>query len=431
MILTVRRAHCTAVALSCLLAIAPAVAQQPPADAAFPIGTIEVTGATRFKVAQVVQVSGLAIGSPVKVPELQAAARRMTETGMFSNVSYRYAIADGRFNVTFEIEEAKWTMPVVFDNFVWMSQADLAAEVGREMLTFDGSVPATDNARNFLTAILQKSLVSRSLPGTVVVVPSLNLKTRAQQYLARVASPNPRVCAVRLVGTSPAMDREVKSVTDPLTGTDYSRSYLMGMSAGTLVDLYRKRGYWGIVVSEPDTALDASCGGVTVTLAFSEGPVYQWDGADWSDNTALTAEQLTPLLSLRPGDVADNTKLDAGLRKVLELYGTVGHLATSVTYAPQLNSQTQRARFAFAVTEGPQFRMGTLIVNGLDPKDAASLQKKWKLKAGDVFDNAVAQAFSREDLASFLRQKGFRLSPIEVRPGAAPQTVDVTITARK
>ena len=428
--LTVRLAQCTAFALSCLLAVAPATAQQQPADAAFPIGTIDVTGATRFKTEQVVQVSGLTIGKPVKVAELQAAAKRMTETGMFSNVSYRYSIADSRFNITFEIEEAKWTIPVVFDNFVWMTQAELAAEVGREMLTFDGSVPATDNARNFLTAILQKSLVSRSLPGTVVVVPSLNLKTRAQQYLARVGNPSPRVCAVRLSGTSQAMDRELKPVTDPLAGTDYSRAYLIAMSAGTLVDLYRKRGYWGVVVSEPETAIDASCG-VTVTLAFSEGPVYQWDGADWSGNTALSAEQLTPLLSLRAGDVADSAKLELGIRKILESYGTVGHLTTSVTYAPQLNPQTQRARFAFTVAEGPQFRMGTLTVNGLDPKDAANLQKKWKLKTGDVFNNAVAQTFSRDDLALFLRQKGFRLSPIEIRPGAAPQTVDVTINARK
>src|SRR5688572_18371180 len=430
MILIVRRAQCTVVALSCLLASATARAQQP-ADAAFPIGTIDVTGATRFKIEQVVQVSGLNIGSKVTVAELQAAAKRMTETGMFSNVSYRYTLSDSRFNITFDIEEAKWTIPVVFDNFVWMTQAEIAAEIAREMLTFDGSVPATDNARNFLTAILQKSLVSRRLPGTAVVVPSLNLKTRAQQYLARVASPSPTVCAVRLSGASPAMGREVKSVTDPMTSTDYSRSYLLAMSAGTLVDLYRKHGYWGIVVSEPETALDASCGGVTVTLAFSEGPVYQWDGADWSGNTALSAEQLTPLLSLRAGDVADNTKLEAGLRKILESYGTVGHLAASVTSAPQLNPQTQRARFAFAVTEGPQFRMGTLTVNGLDPKDAASLQKKWKLKAGDVFNNAVAQAFSRDDLAPFLRQKGFKPTSIGVRPGAAPLTVDVTISARK
>ena len=227
------------------------------------------------------------------------------------------------------------------------------------------------------------------------------------------------------------MDKEVKSVTDPMKGTDYSRAYLMALSAGTLLDLYRKRGHWGIVMSEPETALDPSCGGVTVTLAFTEGPVYQWDGADWNGNTALSAEQLTPLLSLRAGDVADSTKLAAGIHKILESYGTAGHLMASVTYAPQLTPQTQRARFTFAVTEGSQFRMGTLTVNGLDAKDAANLQKKWKLKAGDVFNNTVAQAFSRDDLAPFLRQKGFRPGAIEVKAGAAPQTVDVTITARK
>src|SRR5688572_5990160 len=161
----VRRIPVMVVALCCVLAAAAAAAgQQPPADAAFPIGTIAVTGITRFTKDQVVQVSGLTTGASVKVGDLQAAAKRMAETGFFSNVSYRYAVADSRFDVTFEIEEASWTMPVVFDNFVWMTPAELVAEVGRDMLTFDGNVPATDLARNFLTKTLQKSLVSRSLP---------------------------------------------------------------------------------------------------------------------------------------------------------------------------------------------------------------------------------------------------------------------------
>lgn len=428
---SVRGAVCSAAVLSCVLGIARIHAQQPPADAAFPVGAIAVTGATRFKAEQVVQVSGLVVGSPIKVAELQAAAKRMTETGMFSNVSYRYTVTGGRLQITLEIEEAKWTIPVVFDNFVWMTETELAGEVGREMVTFDGHVPATDNARTFLTSILQKSLASRSLPGTVVVVPSLNLKTRAQQYLARVAGPAPRLCAVELSGTSPAMNREVRSVTDPLAGTDYSRSYLTGMSAGTLVDLYRKRGHWGVAVSEPEVTMDAGCGGVTARLAFNEGPVYLWDGADWSGTAALSGDHLTPMLSQRVGDVADHTKLEAGVRKVLDSYGTIGHLTASVTYTTNLTPDTRRARFALAVTEGPQFRMGTLIVTGFEAKDAEQLQKKWKLKAGDIFNAAVAQAFSRDDLAPFLRQKGFRPTGIEVRPGAQPQTVDVTIRALK
>jgi cell division septal protein FtsQ len=54
-------------ALCFVLAVAPAKGQQPPADAAFVIETIVVTGAKRYKNDQVVQVSGLAAGSSVRV----------------------------------------------------------------------------------------------------------------------------------------------------------------------------------------------------------------------------------------------------------------------------------------------------------------------------------------------------------------------------
>ena len=430
MTLTMRRTFCAVVALSCLLA-PRASAQQPSPDAAFAIEKVVVNGLKRYTTDQVVKLSGLSTGSSVRLAELEAAARRMADTGLFNNVSYRYSTAANRVTVTLDVEEASWTMPVVFDNFVWLTEAELTAEEGQAMPTFDGTVPATDNARNHLTQTLQKALRSRNLAGTVEVVPYLNMKTRAQQYLAKVTNPSPRICAVRLSGASPAMEREVKSATDALAGMDYSRTYVIGMSAGTLLDVYHKQGYWAATVSEPGASLDTGCGGVAIALTFNEGQVYQWEGADWRGNTKLPAEALTPLLSFRAGEMADSNRIDAGVRKVRDLYGTVGHLNAGVTYTPQLIPQTQRVRFAFEVSEGPQFRMGTLAINGFSPEDAANLQKRWKLKPGDVYNTAIAQLFWREELVPLLKQRGFRPSGLELKQGSAPQTVDVTINARK
>ncbi|MBK9242220.1 MAG: hypothetical protein IPL75_18670 [Acidobacteria bacterium] len=431
LMLTVRRARRAAVAVVCVCAVAPAGAQQPPPDASFVLEKVAVTGLKRYSAEEVVRTSGLSAGTSVRLAELEGAASRMAETGLFDKVSYRYATASNRVTVTLEIVEATWTMPVVFDNFVWMTAAELTGEVGRDMPTFDGTVPGNDGARITLAKALQKSVASRGLPGAVEVVPFLNLKTKAQQYVAKVTNPSPRVCAVRTTGTSPAMEKEVKAVTDPLSGTDYSRAYLVGMSAGTLLGVYHKRGHWAAVVGAPEASFDSSCGGVVVSLAFDEGSVYQWDGADWNGNSRLPADQLIPLLPFRSGDVADSTKLDDGIRRVRDLYGTVGHLAAAVTYVAHVTPSTQRVRFAMEVAEGPQFRMGTLTVTGLAPQDAANLQKKWKLKPGDVYSTAAAQVFFREELVPLLRQKGLRSDGLELKAGTVPQTLDVTINARK
>src|SRR5215204_2552595 len=103
------RAIFSVVILCVLFAVSPAQGQQPAADATFLIDTIVVTGARRYKNDQVVKVSGLTTGSPVRIADLEGAARRMADTGLFNNVSYRYATANNRITVTLEIEEASWT----------------------------------------------------------------------------------------------------------------------------------------------------------------------------------------------------------------------------------------------------------------------------------------------------------------------------------
>jgi outer membrane protein assembly factor BamA len=405
--------------------------QQTPADAAFVVDTVVVSGAKRFTDSQVVTLSALTNGTTVRLADIEAAARRIAGTGLFDRVSYRYTTISDRITVTFEIQEAAWTMPVVFDNFVWMTEAELVEEVGRGMPTFDGTSPVTDEARMLLAATLQQSLQRRNLPGTVEIVPYLNMKTKAEQYVARVVNPGPAICAVQLPGVSPAMERELSALTTPLSGTDYSRQYATAMAGGSLLGAYQKAGYWGAVASEPRVTLDAGCRGVAVTLEFTEGPVYQWEAADWSGNAALAADELTKLLPLRPGDVAESLKLEQGVRNVTDAYGTVGHLRAVVAYAPHLIPDTRRVRFAMQVTEGAQFRMGALTITGLPPNDIDSLQKKWPLKAGDVYNTSLAQKFWRDEGLPLLRRLRLSANGLQLSPGSSAETVDVRITVAR
>ena len=48
-----------------------------------------------------------------------------------------------RLDVTFDIEEPPWSMPVVFDNFVWLRDEELLAAVEQDVPTFDGTLPVS------------------------------------------------------------------------------------------------------------------------------------------------------------------------------------------------------------------------------------------------------------------------------------------------
>ena len=124
--------YVTFMLVTLLLVSAPAAnsrqLSQPPASA-LELGAIEVAGARRYTADEIRKVSGLEVGKRITIADLDAATKRMAGTGLFKTVGYHYEDRNGQRIATFEIEEADWTIPVVFDNFVWFTDAEIIASV--------------------------------------------------------------------------------------------------------------------------------------------------------------------------------------------------------------------------------------------------------------------------------------------------------------
>ena len=72
--------------------------------------------------------------------------------------------------------------------------------------------------------------------------------------------------------------------------------------------------------------------------------------------------------------------------------------------------------------DGPQFRMGTIEIAGVPPSDAANLQKRWKLNAGDVFDASYPAKFIADEVRPVLRRLNLRTVGSELSPDTPSQT---------
>jgi hypothetical protein len=67
--------------------------------------------------------------------------------------------------------------------------------------------------------------------------------------------------------------------------------------------------------------------------------------------------------------------------------------------------------------------MGELTITGMDEKDAEVLRKKWRLKPGDVYDDAYVQQFRSENGSPTRRLT------LEVALDAAKRVVNLKIVA--
>jgi len=376
--------------------------QAPTPTSALQLGAITVTGASRYSDADVARLSALKPGQAVTPADLDTVVKQMSGTGLFASLRVRLkaVTAANRIDVTFEIEEPAWAMPVVLDNFVWMSDDELLASIRQQVPTFDGTLPINAEVTTFMTGVLQKILDDRRVRGRVEFALHNNATTGKNQYLFSVKDTGLAVCALRVTGASAIPESKLVEAAAEVMRRDYSRLYLTELTNGTLRTLYRQNGYWRAEFLDPIATIGTApgaCAGVTATLRVNEGAPYTWDRADWAGAAVLTAKELDPLLGMKAGEVADITKIETGLRRVRGAYRQRGFMQMRSSTVPKPDDAARRLTLAVAIDEGPQFRMGELTITGMDEKDAAALRTKWRLKPGDVYDEAYAQQFRSEN----------------------------------
>ena len=374
-------------------------AQQAPGAAALQLGGVSVSGARRYTEADVTRLNPLKAGQPVTTSDLDAAVKQMAGTGLFASLRYRYTTAGNRMDVVFEIEEPAWSMPVMLDNFVWLTDDELTAAVRQEVPSFDGTLPVNSEITTFMSGVLQRILDARKIKGRVEFALHTSLISGKNQYLFSVKDTGLNVCSLRFTGASVIPESQLVESAAELMKREYSRLYLTELVNGTLRTMYRQKGYWGAVFQDPAATLNApgGCAGVTATMRVSEGAPYTWERAEWVGGSVMSSKELDTLLAMKPGELADVNKIETGLRQVRTAYRQRGYIRQRSTMNPKPDESTRRLTLSVSIEEGPQFRLGELTITGMDEKDAEELRKKWRLKAGDIYDEGYASQFRSEN----------------------------------
>src|SRR5690606_9354667 len=111
------------VVLTAYLVLVTAVAAAQPSTGPWPLVDVRVDGLSRYSAADVIRLSGRAPGAQVTLDNVQQSANRLMETGLFRNLGFSYSTTAAGLTLTLKVVEAAWTVPIVFDNIIWMSDA--------------------------------------------------------------------------------------------------------------------------------------------------------------------------------------------------------------------------------------------------------------------------------------------------------------------
>ena len=415
-----------------VLAFSPAFAQST-ASQSYRLATMKFTGLNRFNEAQTGKATGLQTGDSVTQAQLAAAVDKLAKSGAFDNVSFRYSTNGNSLNVEFQVIEVSKLLACVFDNFVWFSDAELDKALRSRVSFYVGGVPESGAASEDVRAALHDMIRANGIPGDVTVIPSsAGLGQPVSAFVYAVTGVAMPIRSVRFAGNAAIPASSLEAASSQILGRDYSVSYVSEFAGAGLVPLYRKQGYLRARFEKPDGKPLRSNGTgpieeVAVVLSVEEGPEFYWEKAEWTGNRVFSTEELDRLLGMKPKEVANQEKIDAGLTAIKRAYDTRGFIEAAVKPREILDDTARLTTYNVAVDEGAQFHLGMVHFEGLPEVASRELIKSWQLKPGDVYDASYPSAFVSKVAIGKLKELGIQKTSATVNPKPEKQKASVDL----
>jgi outer membrane protein assembly factor BamA len=400
------------VILSVFAVIAPTLAlAQAPASAV--IAEFHATGTSHYSDAQVAAAAGVHVGETVTRDDLQAAANRLVQLGVFSTVNYRFTPRkEGKNEIVleFQLADNADVVPVTFDNFPWFSDEELSAAIRGAVPFYDGSAPPDGKILDTITASISKLLQDRHVPGSLEHRLLARPDSDAMTLQFRLDGPDLTIGSLDYSDSLAQASPELADRKNDLVGKPFSRFAIEVFELEQIRPLYFAAGHLRVNFGAPVAHLNGNAGqpaaspvpsNVAVQIPIDPGPVFHFSSVTWDGNQALDDSALNALSTVDEGDMADGMKLAALWRSAENAYGHLGYIHAHADAHPEFDDDAATVSYRVSIDEGAQYRMGALVITGLSPNAEGRVRTAWKLQPGTIFDATYAdEMFAKLEMPS-------------------------------
>ena len=386
----------SALPLSFLLFSLPA-APQTPDTASSPLKELHAEGLKTLTEANVDTITALQIGAQVSRKDLQSAADRLVQSGLFAKVSYDFRGKAEGVSVTYHVQESP-RIPAYYDNFPWFSDGELAEAIRKKLTFYDGTLPEVGDVLDRAGEALSDLLSSRGLQVAVdhKVLPNPFGDGNVQEFQIQGAAL--KVASVDFSDPTVASSLAVQQHISELLGRPYSRLTIDLFLSENVRPFFLEKGYLRAKLGPPEVRLTGNPNQklpeeIPVYVPVAPGPVYQWKGVDWTGNSVISSITLTSSLGFKLGDAANGMAIEAAWDAVRELYGHRGFLEAKVNPSLMYDDQAHTVSYSVKIDEGKLYKFGTMVLTGISLAAERRLRETWPISAGEVFDKTMFEDF--------------------------------------
>jgi outer membrane protein assembly factor BamA len=393
-----RRAALIAIAAIAMACASVTNAQTAPANSGTAeLHEIRADGLKSLTEPQVVALSGLQPGTQAGREDLQAAADRLLQTGLFANVKYNFQTRAEGLTVTFHVQETPRS-PAYFDNLPWFTDGELNDAIRQKLPFYDGTLPnegaVVEQAANAVSAFLVAHGLQAAIEHQLAANP--NGEGSIQEFHIDAASL--KIASLEFGDDSLNSDKPIQQSLSELKGKPYSRMAIDLFLTEQVRPVYQKRGCLRAKLGPPEIRLTGNPNQklpeqIPVFVPITPGPVYRWAGVHWSGNSVLASNTLTGDLGMMMDEAANGMALQAGLDHVREEYGHIGYLDAKIDATPTFDDQAHTLSYTVRVQEGKPYRYGSLVITGLSVEGEKRLRAAWPIQGNEPFDKTVFEDF--------------------------------------
>lgn len=397
----------------------------------FRLAALSVVGSKRYKGPAIVPVTGLKLGESLTPGALHTAADRLAASGVFSQVTYRYETRGDALTAVFTVQDAKKLLPCTFANFVWLSQPQLMEQLRSHVPLFEGSVPVAGDMVDLVSKELESMLEAHGIHAQVNFNVQTHLGGPATGIEFReVGVPTP-VEKIEFAGVNKINPTLLQKAARPLLAGNYDAPFFRSFSTGTLLAVYRRRGYLRAKIGQPVPHLIAGAAvpnAVEVTFPVSEGERYDLANVTWSGASVIPYKKLAKFLHAKVGHPVNGVQFKLDVLGMLHLFHLKGYLMAETSSKATLNNAAHSAVYHIEIRQGDLFHMGKLRITGLDAKHAELVKRLCRMRAGDPYQASYWSGFLHRVFRRLPASRSGWKFGLEPTVHPALKTVDVQLT---
>jgi outer membrane protein assembly factor BamA len=403
---------------------AGAPAKTIPADLTqkMPIRSLVIRGLQNFESTEVLKLSGLAVDMQVNKADVDRAQQRLLDTGLFARVDYRIAAMPPKgYEVVFEVQEVDQFFPFRFEA-IEADEKEMRAHLKQHEPLFGAQIPATEPVLKRISAALTEYLASKGRPMNVIgrLLPG----NGGKMEVVFQPSSLPAVAEVRFTGNKTIAGPPLQlAMAGAGIGALYTEPRFRQILDAGVRPLFEAEGLLRVSFPRIETAPASDVKGLIVTVHVDEGAVYKLKdvalAGPMADDKALLKRG-----GFKTGEIANMTAVQAGVDQMKRSLRRSGFLKVDAAIDRKLDDKAKAVDVTVNVDPGPQYRMGQLLIEGLDVETEPHIRKLWALQQRQPFDNEYPDLFLSK-MPEYLDNLG--TTRAVVKPDDGTHTVDVTL----